>query len=223
VPRVLPYGDAALLVEPDDPRDVLALAAALRTDSGAVAAGVSEVVPAARTLLVRAESPARMATLRPALDRVLDQVLGHVRNAERLDPMTAAAPGWGTSIDIVELDVRYDGPDLAATAAEVGLDVDGLIRAHAGGRYVVAFCGFVPGFAYLTGLTPALHLSRLPEPRTQVPAGSVGIAGEFTGVYPRASPGGWRLLGTTDALLWDTDRRPPALLAPGAAVRFRPR
>lgn len=217
--RVLPYGDAALLVEPDDPRDVLALVAALRTDPDAVAAGVVDVVPAARTLLVRTDSPGRLAALRPALDRALDRV----GQGDRRDPATASTPGSQHPDDTVVLDVRYDGPDLAATAADVGLDVDGLVRAHAAGRYVVAFCGFVPGFAYLTGLDPALQVSRLPEPRTRVPAGSVGVAGEFTGVYPRASPGGWRLLGTTDAVLWDADRHPPALLPPGTAVRFRAR
>jgi KipI family sensor histidine kinase inhibitor len=87
---------------------------------------------------------------------------------------------------------------------------------------VVGFCGFAPGFAYLTGLDPALHLPRLATPRTAVPAGAVGIAGEFSGVYPRSSPGGWRLLGTTSAVVWDPQREPPALLVPGTRVRFRP-
>lgn len=210
--RVLPYGDAALLVEPDDPADVLPLAAAVR---GLRAAELVDIVPAARTLLVRAGSPAGLAALRPDLDRVF-----------RAGVRAAAAPttpGSENPIDDVLLDVRYHGPDLADTAAALGLDADGLVRAHTAGRYVVAFCGFVPGFAYLTGLDPALHVSRLARPRTRVPAGSVGVAGEFTGVYPRASPGGWRLLGTTDAPLWDADRDPPALLAPGTPVRFHAR
>jgi KipI family sensor histidine kinase inhibitor len=197
--RVLPYGNTAVLLEPADPSLVLALAASLRARPGVV-----EVVPAARTLLVRADAQT-LAELEDAASE-LDRGL----TAER-----------GTSADEVVLDVRYDGADLASTAADLGLDVAELVRRHSSGRYVVGFCGFVPGFAYLTGLDPTLHVPRRAEPRTQVPAGSVGIAGEFTGVYPRSSPGGWRLLGRTDAPLWDLTRNPPALLSPGTRVRFR--
>jgi KipI family sensor histidine kinase inhibitor len=198
--RVLPYGDAALLAEPDEPATVLALAAAARDEPG-----VLEVVPAARTVLVRAE-PAAIGRL-----------------ARRLPQLAATLPpAPGSAGEPVVLDVHYDGADLADTAAELGLDPDGLVRRHISGRYVVAFCGFAPGFAYLTGLDESLHVARLREPRTRVPAGSVGIAGEFTGVYPRPSPGGWRLLGHTGAPLWDLDRTPPALLVPGTSVRFRP-
>jgi KipI family sensor histidine kinase inhibitor len=197
--RVVPYGDEALLVEPDDPDTVLALAAAARAEPG-----VLEVVPAARTLLVRAGASA-IGGLAARVAQLADECAG------------GAAPHARE----VVLDVHYDGADLAHTAAELGLDPDGLVRRHTAGRYVVAFCGFAPGFAYLRGLDDALHVARLPEPRTRVPAGSVGIAGEFTGVYPRESPGGWRLLGRTDAALWDLDRTPPALLVPGTRVRFR--
>jgi KipI family sensor histidine kinase inhibitor len=198
--RVLPYGDTALLAEPTDPASVLSLAAAARAEPGVV-----EVIPAARTLLVRTEATAT------------------ARLARRLVELESApAAESGTGGEPVVLDVRYDGADLAGVAAEVGLDPDEVIRRHSAGRYVVAFCGFAPGFAYLTGLDESLHVPRLAEPRTTVPAGSVAIAGEFTAVYPRASPGGWRLLGTTDAELWDLARTPPALLVPGTAVRFRP-
>jgi KipI family sensor histidine kinase inhibitor len=199
--RVLPYGDAALLIEPDEPAAVLALAARLERQPE-----VEEVVPATRTLLVRG-APAGLARLTARLPELA-----------ALGPEGDAPPS-GT--DVV-LDVRYDGADLEPTAAELGVSVDELIARHAAGNYVVAFCGFAPGFAYLTGLDPALHVPRWPEPRTRVPAGSVAIAGEFTGVYPRPSPGGWRLLGTTDAALWDLSRTPPALLPPGTRVRFRP-
>lgn len=199
--KLLPYGDAAVLVEPDNPSSVLGMSAAVAED-----ADVIEVVPAARTFLVR--------TTPEALGRVRARLPG-------LEPPSGGARPDG--VDPVVLDVRYDGADLAATAGELGLDSDGLVRRHSAGHYVVAFCGFAPGFAYLSGLEPALHVDRLPEPRIRVPAGSVGIAGEFTGVYPRVSPGGWRLLGTTDARLWDVRRTPPALLVPGTAVRFRPR
>jgi KipI family sensor histidine kinase inhibitor len=197
--RVLPYGDEALLAEPDDASFLLPLADAMRAEPGVV-----EVVPAARTLLVRAE-PGAMKDL----GRRLHELAGTV------------AVGQAPAADLVVLDVHYDGADVADTAAEVGVDPAELIRRHTEAEYVVAFCGFAPGFAYLRGLDESLHVPRLREPRTTVPAGSVAIAGEFTGVYPRASPGGWRLLGHTDAPLWDLDRTPPALLAPGTRVRFR--
>jgi KipI family sensor histidine kinase inhibitor len=200
---VQPYGDAAVLVEPGDPTAVLALC-----DAASVLDGVLEVIPAARTLLVRFDpGVATGTTLRAALEGAL----------------TADHPGRPEVQGTVELAVHYDGADLPAVADEVGCTVDALIERHAAAEYTVAFCGFSPGFAYLTGTEPALHVPRLASPRTSVPAGSVAIAGEFTGVYPRSSPGGWRLLGRTDAVLWDLRRTPPALLAPGTRVRFRPR
>jgi KipI family sensor histidine kinase inhibitor len=122
----------------------------------------------------------------------------------------------------VEIAVRYDGDDLHAVAAETGLAPHHVVEVHASVTYTVAFCGFAPGFAYLTGLDQRLHLPRLSTPRTRVPAGSVAIAAEYAGVYPRSSPGGWRLLGRTDADLFDPDRREPALLTPGTRVRFVP-
>jgi KipI family sensor histidine kinase inhibitor len=196
--NVLPYGDAALLVEPDDPATVVALGVALRGEDG-----VLEVVPAARTLLVRA-APVALPMLRAKL------------------PVLAAGldAAHGPESPEIELPVRYDGADLSDTAADLGIDTAELVRRHLAGAYTVAFCGFVPGFAYLRGLDPTLHVARLAEPRTRVPAGAVGIGGEFSGVYPRESPGGWRLLGRTDAVLWDLARTPPALLVPGARVRF---
>ncbi|MGI8678536.1 MAG: 5-oxoprolinase subunit B family protein [Jatrophihabitans sp.] len=196
--RLLRYGELAVLVEPDDPAAVLGTAAA----AGDLAE-VREVVPAARTVLVVVGDAAWLPRVCAAL---------------RALPVRPAEPHVGAE---VLLNVDYDGADLAATAGELGLDVDGLVRAHASGEYVVGFCGFTPGFAYLSGLDPALHVARHAEPRTIVPSGSVAIAGEFTGVYPQASPGGWRLLGHTDAILWDLHRAPPALLTPGTRVRFR--
>ncbi|WP_375485339.1 allophanate hydrolase subunit 1 [uncultured Jatrophihabitans sp.] len=196
--RVLPYGESALLVEPDDAEGVLALAGAARQ-----LAGVTEVVPAARTVLLVLDPGVDVGEVRR---RLLELVVGPAAHADRAE---------------VVLDVVYDGPDLATTAAEVGLDPDGLVRAHISAAHTVAFCGFVPGFAYCRGLPERVQVPRLREPRTRVPAGSVAIAGEFSGVYPRASPGGWRLLGRTDAVLWDLGREPPALLSPGTPVRFR--
>ena len=198
--RLLPYGERAVLVEASDPTDVLNLLAAAARVSGVV-----EAVPAARTVLVRFDP---LVTTAEAVGRALESA--------------ARAPDPDPAPDPVFLVVEYDGPDLDGVAGELGISPAELVRRHAAGDYTVAFCGFAPGFAYLTGLDPALHVGRLAEPRTSVPPGSVGVAGEFTGVYPRSSPGGWRLLGRTDAALWDTARTPPALLTPGTPVRFRP-
>ena len=122
---------------------------------------------------------------------------------------------------VVVVDVVYDGPDLDDVAAACGLTRAEVVARHQASAYEVAFCGFSPGFAYLRGLDPALHVPRLATPRTVVPVGSVAIADVWSAVYPRESPGGWRLLGRTGAPLWDVDRTPPALLAPGTRVRFR--
>ncbi|TAM92610.1 MAG: allophanate hydrolase subunit 1, partial [Jatrophihabitans sp.] len=186
--RLLPYGDRAVLLELDDP---LSVAPALRG-----APGVVEVVPGARTVLVRFDP----ASTTP------DALAAAARGTSRRRVRGGA---------LVEIPIRYDGADLDAVAAESGLDRAEVVARHCGGEYRVAFCGFSPGFAYLTGLDPALQLPRLAEPRTRVPAGAVGVAGEFTGIYPRPSPGGWRLLGHTDAPLWRAERDPPALLVPG--------
>ena len=122
----------------------------------------------------------------------------------------------------VEIPVRYDGPDLANVAALHGISAQRVVELHASAVYSVAFLGFVPGFAYLTGLPEALWTPRLAAPRKVVPAGSVGIAGEQTGVYPIATPGGWQLIGTTDAVLFDATRDPMSLLESGDEVVFRP-
>jgi len=126
---------------------------------------------------------------------------------------------------LVELPVHYggaDGPDLADVAALHGLEPADVIEAHAGVEYDVFFLGFAPGFAYLGTLPDSIATPRLAEPRIRVPAGSVGIAGSQTGVYPFELPGGWRLIGRTDGVLWDIRRDPPALLLPGDRVRFVP-
>ncbi|HEX6549622.1 MAG TPA: allophanate hydrolase subunit 1 [Gammaproteobacteria bacterium] len=120
-----------------------------------------------------------------------------------------------------DIEVRYDGMDLIPVAEETGLTVAEVIRRHADVVYTVAFLGFAPGFPYLVGLDPALQVARLKAPRARVPAGSVAIADQFSGIYPRLTPGGWRLLGVTDAILFDANRSRPALLNPGDRVRFR--
>jgi KipI family sensor histidine kinase inhibitor len=198
--RLLPYGRAAILVELDEASSVVRYSAAF-----ASLAGVVEVVPGARTVLVRV-TPG-------ALERVTSVVA-----ATRIDQIVPAE----VSSRVVEIEVRYDGADLEAVAGETGLTPDQVVERHAASEYVVRFCGFAPGFAYLDGLDPLLHVPRRSEPRSGVPAGSVAVAGEFSAVYPRSSPGGWQLLGTTDAKLWDVDADPPAVLAPGTRVRFIP-
>ena len=199
--RLLDSGPRAVLAEYDSLDDVMAAAAHVRAavDAGRLA-GVVDVVPAARTVLVRHDA---------VFDRgLLAAVLADV---SPVDPREAP---------LVELHVRYDGEDLPAVARATSLSVPDVIEAHCAVEYRAAFCGFVPGFAYLVGLDHRLHLPRRPTPRTRVPAGAVAIAAEYTAVYPSATPGGWHLLGTTEAVLWDDDRDPPALIPPGARVRF---
>lgn len=218
--RFLPYGESAVLVEVDENVDILRLC-----ESAARSVGVVEAVPAARTMLIEFD-PARTSI--PRLERILvgtptpaplTAVTPTPVTPTRVTP-TPTSPGPAGRGAVVDLAVRYDGADLAQVASEVDMSVEELIRRHAAPTYVVAFCGFAPGFAYLAGLDPALRVGRLAQPRTKVRAGSVAIADEFTGVYPRPSPGGWRLLGHTTAALWDSSRSAPALLAPGTAVRF---
>jgi KipI family sensor histidine kinase inhibitor len=198
--RVLPCGDRALLLELDDLDAVVGLHAALGDD---LPAGVSELVPAARTLLVRfdpaATDPERLAA------------------SLRARPFAPGAPPSG---ELVEVPVTYDGEDLEAVASHSGLSADEVVATHTGAEYVVAFCGFAPGFGYLTGLDERLHVPRRDSPRTRVPAGAVAIADRFTAVYPRESPGGWQLIGRTELELWDVAREPPAVLVPGTRVRF---
>jgi KipI family sensor histidine kinase inhibitor len=119
----------------------------------------------------------------------------------------------------VEIEVVYDGPDLDEVGELTGLGRAGVVEAHTATPWRVAFGGFAPGFAYLVGGDPRLEVPRRAESRTSVPAGSVGLAGEFSGVYPRSSPGGWQLIGRTDAELWNLERG--ALLTPGCTVVFR--
>jgi KipI family sensor histidine kinase inhibitor len=189
-----------VLVEVADLAEVIALRAALRARP---VPGVTDVVPAARTLLLRIE---------PGTDpeRVAAAVTG-------LPPAPGTGPDPG---DTVTIPVFYDGEDLDDVAELTGLTRRGVVEAHTAATWTVAFCGFAPGFGYMVGDDPRLHVPRRGEARTRVPAGSVALAGEFAGVYPRSSPGGWQLLGRTEARIWDLDREPPGLLRPGVRVRF---
>lgn len=204
--RILPCGEGAVLVEVDgDDADALAgvhaLFAAVRE---AAWPGVTDLVPAARTLLVVA-GPEALAGVRERLASL---------DVDRTPTLA------GGDAEVVEIGVAYDGPDLDAVAELTGLTRDEVVAAHTGAEQRVAFGGFAPGFPYLTGGDPRLVVPRRPTPRTRVPAGSVALAGPWSGIYPRASPGGWQLIGRTDAVLFDVDRSPPALLQPGQRVRF---
>ncbi|GLW98082.1 allophanate hydrolase subunit 1 [Microtetraspora sp. NBRC 16547] len=192
-------GDSALLAEVDGLDEVVALYDALAAHPPE---GVVDVVPAARTLLVRFEPPATPAAVEAAI------------RAAR--PASSGRTGAGE----VRIPVVYDGADLADVAALTGLTERDVVAAHIGTTWTVAFCGFAPGFGYLTGGDPRLAVPRRTESRVRVPAGSVALAGEFSAVYPRESPGGWQLIGRTDAAVWDLTAEPPALLSPGTRVRF---
>jgi KipI family sensor histidine kinase inhibitor len=190
--KTRPVGRDALLAEVVSPHDAVALAAWARARGLA-----GDVVPGAETVL-------------------FDGVIDADALFEELEAWTPAEAPVGPE---VELPVAYDGPDLEAVAASWGCDVDEVVVRHQAVELVSAFCGFAPGFAYLSGLE--VSVPRLATPRTRVPAGSVGLAGTWCGVYPVTSPGGWQIIGTTDAVLWDPQRSEPALLAPGTRVRFR--
>jgi KipI family sensor histidine kinase inhibitor len=201
------YGDRALLLEFDDTAEVLAWTDAIRE---AELSGVLDLVPGSRTVLMKLAEPRYQAPTRQWLDtlRVATEAVAH-----------ASAPVDGRAD--VQIDVVYDGPDLDEVARLTGLTAAQVVAAHTGSPWRVGFGGFAPGFAYLVGGDPRLEVSRRAEPRTKVPVGSVGLAGEFSGVYPRESPGGWQLIGHTTAALWDLDRENPALLTPGMWVQFR--
>ncbi|WP_184606191.1 5-oxoprolinase subunit B/C family protein [Variovorax atrisoli] len=198
--RFLPVNLNAVLVELEDLPQTLALLASLRAEP---IAGIEELVPAARTLLI---------TFRPAA--IAADELARQVGARSLDASEARSERR------IEIPVRYDGEDLAEVAGLLGITPDEVVRRHTGSDYTVAFTGFAPGFAYLSGGDPSLNVPRRKVPRTRIPAGAVGLAGSFSGVYPQASPGGWQILGITDAPMWDLSRETPALLQPGDAVRF---
>ncbi len=205
---MLPVGGAALLVEVADTDAALALRAHLAglvEQASGVWGAVDHLVVGARTVLVALRHTSRRSDVGKACLAEATGLVATVTDA---------------SADVVEIRVRYDGPDLAEVAQLLGLSRDEVVRAHTGTTWRVGFGGFAPGFAYLVDGDPRLQVPRRAEPRTRVPAGSIALAGGFSGIYPQDSPGGWQLVGTTEAVLWDADRDPPALLAPGRSVRF---
>lgn len=203
--RVRPAGRNALLLEFADAEHAGAFHAELLRRRGAgVLPPVREIVPGARTVLLDG------VTERDALARQL---------GEWDVPLGAVSDG-----DVVTIPVVYDGPDLAEVARLWGVAEEDVAARHASYTYRVAFCGFAPGFGYLAGLPEELHVPRRATPRTRVPAGAVALAGEYSAVYPRATPGGWQLIGTMPdpGVLWDVARESAALLSPGTRVRFAP-
>lgn len=204
---LLTCGEHAVLVEVGGVDQVVSFGHAVRE---AVAAGmpgftdVVDIVPAATTVLVIVAEKTSLDTLRQALANL------------PAGPAEEAA----TSDHVIEIPVRYDGPDLTDVAELTGLSVPEVVAAHTGTDWRVAFGGFAPGFAYLSWGDPRLAVPRRKDPRTSVPSGAVALAGEFSAIYPRSSPGGWQLIGRTDVVVFDIDRDPPALLQPDAVVRF---
>jgi KipI family sensor histidine kinase inhibitor len=242
--RIEPLGDSALLVRVGDRIDEETNAAALALADTLHAArlpGVGDVAPAYASVAVHfdigawraADDPrpahARLAQrIRELLEALPHDAEGRPSDTADGDGATATAPHRPLADrgdDRIEIPVCYGdafGPDLDAVAAHAGLDASDVIERHANAEYRVAMLGFMPGFAYLLGLDPALHAPRRASPRTRVPAGSVAIGGAQTGIYPRELPGGWQLIGRTPLALFDASRTPPALLRPGQRVRFRP-
>jgi KipI family sensor histidine kinase inhibitor len=198
--RFLPVSLTTLLVELADLQETLALFASLTAEP---IPGIEDMVPAARTLMIRfqphATTPERLAAAIATRD-----LSARIQPSDRL----------------VEIPVRYDGEDLADVADLTGLSVAEVIRRHTESTFTVAFCGFAPGFGYLVGGDPALQVPRRQSPRTRIPAGAVALAGAFSGVYPQESPGGWQIIGVTAEKMWDLSRDPPALFQPGYRVRF---
>ena len=206
--RIRNAGSSALLVCLDEPAQVTGLYRELLRNPPE---GLVDAAPAAETVMVvfdpaRTEATALGLRLRAAAERAST-------NADTSSEVAQQGP-------LISIPVIYDGPDLADVARRTGLGVEEVVQRHTAAQYVVAFCGFAPGFGYLTGLDPALRLPRRSVPRTRVPAGSVAVSDRFTSVYPSASPGGWHLLGRTETAMWDIERQPPGLLTPGTRVRF---
>lgn len=197
--RFYPVNLDTILVELANLDETLALFDSLQQQP---IAGVEEIVPAARTVLVQFR-PGSIRREVLAAQIAARDIHGPARQAGRL----------------VEIPVHYNGEDLNDVAVELGISVEEVIQRHTGSDYNVAFCGFAPGFAYLSG-GAGFVVPRRSTPRTRIPAGAVALAGGFSGIYPQASPGGWQILGVTSLKMWDLQRDEPALLKPGYRVRF---
>jgi KipI family sensor histidine kinase inhibitor len=204
---IRPFGEAALLVALPETAGVHALAEALRADPPP---GYVDSVPGLAELLVEFDP---LVTDAAALTQRLRPALAALPAAPPADTRRRTIP------------VVYGGafgPDLEEVAALTELSPAAVAERHAASEVTVRICGFAPGFAYLGDLPEELSVPRLPTPRTRTPAGSVAVAGRMTGIYPAELPGGWRVIGRTPLTLFDSQRDPPAYLAPGDRVRFEP-
>ncbi|MDG4816374.1 allophanate hydrolase subunit 1 [Micromonospora sp. WMMD956] len=215
--RIRPVGAHALLLDCDDTDQVEAWRAELTRRRAAGELTAVEIVPAARTVLLDGvPDPDRAATLVAHWTPYPADPVGPAGDT----PAAGTTPTGGTPPAEVEVPVTYDGADLPVVAGHWGVAVPEVIARLTGTPFRVAFCGFAPGFAYLTGLPPEWAVPRLATPRPRVPAGSVALAGPYAGIYPGASPGGWLLVGRTGLTLFDVTVDPPARLAPGTRVRL---
>ena len=208
---VIHAGDSTLLATYGDRIDPTVNACAV----GLADAVRSARLPGVRDVIVTYRSVAvSFDPLAVDADRLADQ-MREIATAARQSPLDAEP--------IVEIPVRYggaDGPDLAEVARFAGCSEQEVVRRHGAPSYRVYMLGFMPGFAYMAPVEDRIAMPRRATPRIRVPAGSVGIAGRQTGVYPGESPGGWQLIGRTSITLFALDRDPPALLRPGSRVRF---
>jgi len=198
--QLRPYGPTAAVIEVESTADAITLGEWLRAEA---LPGVVDLVPAARSVLVQCDTPQSLAAV-----------------LTLMPPPDTAAFQFASSTEVT-IDTVYDGDDLDDVASRLGVGVADVVEMHTAVTYTAAFCGFVPGFTYLTADTPLLALARRGTPRTRVPGGSVAVAAGFTGVYPSSSPGGWNLLGHTTTPMWDPTRARPAFIEPGDTVRFR--
>ncbi|MGV9614992.1 5-oxoprolinase subunit B family protein [Nocardia xishanensis] len=206
-------GDRALLVTPHDPGLAAALSEALRISAPA---GVQDVLPAAETVLITLVSVAEAESVRREICTLLEDAQ---RAADSRNVSRETLPHNDSPQPIV-IPVRYDGADLADVAELLGLTEDEVIAAHTGTAWRCAFVGFAPGFGYLESPDGRLTVPRRDAARTSIPAGAVALAGGYSAVYPRSTPGGWQLIGRTELPMWDVDRDPPALVRAGGWVRF---
>ncbi|NHB87342.1 5-oxoprolinase/urea amidolyase family protein [Photorhabdus tasmaniensis] len=199
--RFLPVNLNAIIVELCNLDETLALFDSLNASP---IPGIEEIIPAARTLLIR---------FRP-------NVVSAVKLVRKISSRNLNTRNK-TAGKLVEIPVHYNGEDLVEVAEILGITTQEVIKQHTESEYTVAFTGFAPGFAYLVADSDLLRVPRRMTPRARIPAGSVGLAGEFSGIYPQASPGGWQIIGTTPECMWDLSRYPPSLLQPGFRVRFK--
>ncbi|MEV0078877.1 allophanate hydrolase subunit 1 [Nocardia neocaledoniensis] len=213
--RIRPAGDRAVLITLDDPRPVQRLASALRVHA---IAGVQDVLPAAETVLVTMHSVSYGIQVRRELVALLDRLDQEQPQADSPDVSRGTVDD--SPDEVVEIPVRYDGADLPEVARLLDLTTAEVIAQHTGTLWRCAFVGFAPGFGYLTSPDGRLTVPRRAQARTAIPPGAVALAGGYSAVYPRGTPGGWQLIGSTDLRMWAVDRDPPALVRAGTAVRF---